>query len=158
MADAPLWLQVLGPVATIGASIAASVIAYRFGQAQVRINDAQREIAASQRDIAKRRVQMDLHDKRYEILRAARELMGEALRSPSDKMKMQELRRTFHRLRSSSRIILPRSRMKSTQLAFTPASSARRTTRQLKLSIERARHRSMSDVSSINGRPHFPRS
>lgn len=75
MADAPLWLQALGPLATIAAAGSASYVAWRIGKAQMRINDAQREIAAWQRDIAKRRVQMDLNDKRYEVLLAARDLM-----------------------------------------------------------------------------------
>jgi hypothetical protein len=68
-----------GPIATVAASFAATVIAYRFGglqaqivRAQARTAEAQKDIAQSQLDIAYDKLKHDLFQKRYEVYQAAK--------------------------------------------------------------------------------------
>ena len=68
-----------GPIATVTASIAATVIAYRLGsmqvqiaRAQVQTAEAQKDIAQGQLDIAYDKLKHDLFQNRYEVYQAAK--------------------------------------------------------------------------------------
>ena len=64
-----------GPLATVFAATVAAIITFYFNRRQTAIASTQMDIAASQRDVAKDKLKVDLFKERYAIYLAAKMLM-----------------------------------------------------------------------------------
>jgi hypothetical protein len=70
-----------GPIALIVASVAATRITYVIGSRQVRIAQAQKDIAEAQKAIAYDKLKHDLFEQRFEIYSAAKHLIEAILKA-----------------------------------------------------------------------------
>jgi hypothetical protein len=85
-------IPLVGPTATIVASVVAVIVTWRLGQSQLRIAEEQKAIAKQQADtarlqaeIAQDRLRFDQFDKRYEIFDSFRQLILIALNESAKK-------------------------------------------------------------------------
>lgn len=75
------WKDSAGPIATLGAAIAAGWVAYQLGHAQISVAETQADIARRNWETANEKVVLELFERRLAIYDAIRDIIGEVTRT-----------------------------------------------------------------------------
>jgi hypothetical protein len=84
----PLWIQFLGPIASIIAAMVAGYFAYRLqglqkalGASQIEVAQASKDVAKAQADIALDKLKLDLFNRRFDLYTEALRIAVETVKS-----------------------------------------------------------------------------